>query len=331
MVKGLFIMNQESFEFVYPEHIRTQMAELADIYAPPLTCEMVNKNPSILQNAEVIFSGWGGPRLDQAFLDAAPNLKVLFYAAGSIKQIATEHSLKRNIVITTAVQANAIPVIEFTLSQILFCLKSGWQIVRDIWGKKTFPAKPFYPAGGYQSTVGLISLSTIGKGVAELLKHFDVDVIAYDPYADTKTAYDLGVTLCSLEHIFRKADIVSVHTPLLETTRGMIRKEHFSMMKENACFINTARGAIIREEEMIDVLKHRKDLTAVLDVTNPEPPVPESFLYTLPNVILTPHIAGSKGQECARMGVYMLEELKRYVNNEPLKWRINQKELGILA
>lgn len=111
----------------------------------------------------------------------------------------------------------------------------------------------------------------------------------------------------------------------------MITGEHFKLMKSYSSFINTARGAIIREEEMIEVLKERGDITAVLDVTFPEPPVKESPLYSLPNVILTPHLAGSVGQECGRMGSYMLEEFKRYLSGEELKWQVTREQFEIMA
>jgi phosphoglycerate dehydrogenase-like enzyme len=102
-------------------------------------------------------------------------------------------------------------------------------------------------------------------------------------------------------------------------------------MKPGASFINTARGAIVREGEMIEVLRARPDLFAVLDVTYPEPPAPDSPLYTLPNVILTPHIAGSMDGECRRMGRYMVEELRRYVKGEPLRWGISRERAAVLA
>src|SRR5699024_11804912 len=127
--------------------------------------------------------------------------------------------------------------------------------------------------------------------------------------------------VCSsdLEDIFKNADVVSLHAPLLQETKGMITASHFQSMKENASFINTARGEIVREVEMLDVLKEREDLTAILDVVYPEPPAADSLLYTLPNVILTPHIAGSEGKECARLGTYMLDEFRRYLQGEDLK------------
>ena len=102
-------------------------------------------------------------------------------------------------------------------------------------------------------------------------------------------------------------------------------------MKPNATFINTARGAVIREPEMIAALRERPDVFALLDVTDPEPPAADSPLLSMPNVILTPHIAGSVDAECQRMGRYMVEELKRHLNGEPLKWEITRERAALLA
>jgi phosphoglycerate dehydrogenase-like enzyme len=111
----------------------------------------------------------------------------------------------------------------------------------------------------------------------------------------------------------------------------MIGREHFETMKPYSSFINTARGAVIRETEMIEVLRTRPDIHAVLDVTHPEPPAPDSPLYILENVTLTPHIAGSKGNECRRMGRYMVDELERYLKDEKLKWEITRQMAAKLA
>ncbi|MEZ4637911.1 MAG: NAD(P)-dependent oxidoreductase [Caldilineaceae bacterium] len=129
--------------------------------------------------------------------------------------------------------------------------------------------------------------------------------------------------LCSLEDVFRRADVVSLHAPWLDETVGLLHGHHFAAMKQDATFINTACGAIVREDEMIAVLQDRPDLWAILDVTYPEPPVPGSPLYTLPNVVLTPHIAGSLNNECRRMGRLTVEELRKFVN-EALTWKIGR-------
>ncbi|WP_342772478.1 hydroxyacid dehydrogenase [Oceanobacillus arenosus] len=331
-MKGLFIMETKVVDLVYPKEVKEEIESLVDIYAPPMSALEVKENPSVLKDVDVIFSSWGGPTLDETFLEAAPNLKAMFYGAGTIKKIMTDAAWDRGIVITTASDANAVPVAEYTLSQILFLLKGGWQISHEVKQNKAYPNKRLMDiSGGFGSTVGIISLSTVGRKVIELLQHFDLKVLLYDPFVSEEEAAKYHAQLCSLEEIFAKSDVVSLHSPLLEETTGMIKGEHFEKMKPNASFLNTARGAIVNEPEMIEVLKERQDITAVLDVTYPEPPIEGSPLYELPNVILTPHIAGSLGKECGRMGTYMLDELKHYSNGEALQWQVSRQKFNVMA
>jgi phosphoglycerate dehydrogenase-like enzyme len=124
---------------------------------------------------------------------------------------------------------------------------------------------------------------------------------------------------------------VSLHTPLLPETRGLIGREHFAAMKPGATFINTSRGEIVREADLIETFSRRTDLTAVLDVTSPEPPVEGSPLYTLPNVVLTPHIAGSTGRECRRMGETMIAEFDRWTAGSPLQCQVTQAQAALMA
>lgn len=330
MLNGLYILDKGSMNVIYGPTERADIARLINIYMPPLTAQDVKENPSVLKDTDVIMSGWGCIAMTKDILDAAPNLKAVFYGAGSIKSITTENFWDRGIVITSGYAANGIPVSEYTLSQIIFCLKSGWRFAQAIREQRNFRVQlPTY--GAYGSTVGIISLGMVGRKVCELLRNLDVNVICYDPFADDDTAAKLGITLCTLEEVFSKSHVVSLHTPLLEQTRGMIRGEHFEMMKPYSSFINTSRGAVIHENEMIEVLKKRPDIQAVLDVTSPEPPTPDSPLYELPNVVLTPHIAGSKDDECRRMGRYMVEELERYLRGEKLLWEITRQIAGTLA
>lgn len=332
MLKGLFIMREKFVNEVYPEKVKAEIKSLVDIISRPLSAEDVEKNPSLLKDVDVIFSGWGGLKLTKEMIEAAPDLKVVFHAAGTIKLIVSDEFWKNDIAITTASFANGIPVTEFTLSQILFSLKSGWYLSRELKKTKQFPPKPIHRiAGAYGSTVGLISLSTIGKEVAKVLKQFDIKVLAYDPFASEEIANELNVERCSLTDVFKRSDVVSLHAPLLPETIGLIKREHFMTMKEHATFINTARGKIVKEGELIEVLQKRKDLTAILDVTDPEPPVENSPLYDLENVVLTPHIAGSEGPECGRMGALMLSELKRYLAGEELKWQVSETQFKTMA
>jgi phosphoglycerate dehydrogenase-like enzyme len=118
---------------------------------------------------------------------------------------------------------------------------------------------------------------------------------------------------------------VSCHAPLVDDTRGLVTGAHLAAMKTGATFVNTARGAVVRESELVEVLAGRPDLEAVLDVTDPEPPAPGSPLYTLPNVVLTPHIAGSVGHERRRLGSAIVEELRNYVSGLPLRWEVTRE------
>ena len=328
-IKGIFIL-EDIFTDLYSEPVKKQIYELVDIYAPRQRVFDLKENPCILSEADILFAGWGMPFFDSKILDSAENLKVIFYAGGTMRYCLTEDVWERGIKVTNAVEANALPVSEYTLSQILFSLKCGWQHIRLVKQRRTFHCREDVP-GAYKSVVGIISLGTIGRQVCEKLKGFDVKVLAYDPFMDEQQAENLGVELCSLERIFTDSDVVSLHAPAIEQTRGMITGEYFNSMKTNATFINTARGMIVREKELIDVFTYRKDLTAVLDVTYPEPPEKDSPLYDMDNIVLTPHIAGSMGNERQRMGEYMLEELKRYLAGKPLKWEVSLEQFMIMA
>ncbi|MBN2851354.1 MAG: hydroxyacid dehydrogenase [Clostridia bacterium] len=322
-MNGIYLMDSEHFSNVYSKEDKEEIAKYISIEDKVFTKDDVMNHPSLLKDIEVIFSSWGAPKMDSAFLSLVPDLKAFFYGAGSIKHIVTDDFWKKDIIISSAWAANAIPVAEFTFAQIILSLKNMWKYNRT--------NRRIVCAGAYHSKVGIISLGMIGKLVAEKLKALDVSVFAYDPFISSETALSLNVTLVSLEEIFEICDVVSLHTPWLKETENMIRKEHFSLMKPNATFINTARGAVINENDLIDVLLKREDLTALLDVTHPEPPKETSPLFTMPNVFLTPHIAGSMDSECMRMGHFMVLEMKRWLNNEPLQYALTEQSAKRLA
>lgn len=327
--KALFVLNTNAFQAIY-EGVYPEITRLIDLYAPPQTAQSVQENPDVLHEAEIIFSGWGSPTFDHQLLDYAPNLKVIFYGAGSIKKVVTPEFWRRGILITSSAAGNAVPVAEYTLGHILLGLKGVWAYAQAVKASKTLVRLADFP-GGYRSTVGLISLGLIGRRVRELLTPFDLNILAYDPFVTSAEAEALGIELCSLDAVFRRAHVVSLHTPWLKETEGLITGDHFRLMLPNSTFINTARGAVVRESEMIEVLAERPDITAVLDVTYPEPPESDSPLYTLPNVVLTPHIAGAVGAECQRMGELVLEDLHRYLEGQPLVHQIRPEQAAIMA
>lgn len=329
--RGLFVLDEWAYEQIYGDELGSAVAERLELVSPPLNAAALSSRPDVLRDVEIIMGGWGMGVMDQKFLESAPNLRAVFLGAGSIKGVVSDAFWARDIKIVSAYAMNAIPVAEYTLATVLFSLKHGWRYAMGMQREGKFLRKTGIMPGGFRSTVGLISLGAIGRRVAMLLKSFDLRVIAYDPLCSPEEARELGVELVTLPEIFARAQVVSLHAPWLPETEGMITGAHFAAMREGSTFINTARGIIVREEEMIEVLRARPDLTAVLDVTKPEPPRPDSPLFALPNVVLTPHIAGAMDEECRRMGYFLVEELDRYLKGQGSQWRLTREQMARMA
>ncbi|MGW6415011.1 hydroxyacid dehydrogenase [Streptomyces sp. NPDC055055] len=313
----LLVMEEERRADVYPAHVLADIGRLARWHAPALTRDALLRNPGVLEEVDVLLTGWGAPVLDAALLSRAPRLNAVMVAAGSVRHLTPPAFWDRGIPIVSAAAANAVPVAEFSLAQILLGLKQVHRLGREMTVGCRLPHDPPV-AGGYGSRVGLLGLGEIGRLVARLLRHFGVEVLACDPVIEPAAAAELGVRLTGIDELFTSCDVVSVHAPLLPETEGIVGERLVALLPEGATLINTARGAVLDEPEVIGVLRDRPDLTAVLDVTWPEPPAPDSPLFTLPNVLLTPHLAGAMGRERARLGELVRDELRRLVHGEPL-------------
>lgn len=328
--KAVYFLGDTHFDSVYSRADRAQIAKFTDTHQTLLTPENWRCYLPLCAKAELMFAGWGMAALNEEVLSCFPRLEAVFYAGGSIKGIVSNAFWKRNIVISAGASANAVPVAEFTVAQIVLAAKHAWRMAADVRRIGTYPPR-YDPPGMFDTTVGIVSLGLIGKLVAARLRAFDISVIAYDPIISKLDAEAMGVKLVSLDEVFSKSDIVTCHAPLLAETKEMLRRGHFLKMKAGATFINTARGALVKEADLISVLEERPDLWALLDVTHPEPPVSKSPFYSLPNVVITPHIAGSMGRECFRMGHYMVEEASRYITGEPLRYQVTQEQIAVMA
>jgi len=330
----LYLGAPDALDGAFPEPIRAEVARLGSPLAVPITPENWRDFPRETAQAECILGSWGMPRLDTEFLDAFPRLRAVFYAAGTVKYFVTEESFRREIVVCSAAAANAIPVAEYTLSMTLLSLKNFWRFERQVRSEHSWHRPRNGAArGAYRSVVGLISLGAVGRAVARTFSSFNLNLIAYDPFVSPDAAKKLGVTLVSLEELFRASDVVSVHAPLIPETVNLIDGSLLSKMKPGATFINSSRGAIVNEADLCRVLRARPDLTAILDVTSSgdDPPGENSPLYGQPNIILTPHIAGSLGNEISRMGDWMVEEMQRYLDHAPLLHRIDPEKIASMA
>ena len=333
---ALLIGNKGALPFVYPPTLTDRIGECVE-WALPLERTMAVNAETVVAadlpgDIEVIFTTWGMPRLDAALLDRLPSLKAVFYAAGSVKAFVTDETWKRGVRVFSAAHANAVPVAEFTVAQIILGLKQALRLrIRDYTDWTAREPTRTTLRGSYRSRIGLISYGSIARLVRRHLRSFGHEVWVFDPFMDEEKAHAENVRLARLEEIFRECDAVSLHTPLLPATTGLIRGEHFLSMKPEAVFINTARGPVIRESEMIEALQQRPDLNVVLDVLESEPPSEPSPLFELPNVWVTPHIAGSMGYECERMGAYIFDAFQKMLIGEPSDLEILEAHLGQIA
>lgn len=285
-----------------------------------------------LSDVEVLLTGWGCPPVDEAALDRMPKLRAILHTGGTVKHHVTGAVWDRGIAVSSGVEDNAIPVAEYTLAAILFAQKRVLATSQAYRAERSGqPWAAAYPwMGNYRRTVGIIGASRIGRRVIELLRPFDVDVLLFDPYVSADEAARLGVRSVELEELFKASDTVSLHAPDLAETKGMVSRELLASMRDGAVFINTARGALVDGAALTEELVSGR-LDAVIDVTEPEVLPEDSPLYDLPNVLLTPHIAGSVGDELARLIDHALDELERVAAGEPLETPVQPELLSSSA
>lgn len=286
-----------------------------------------------LKAVSYLFSTWGVPELSQQEIRAYfPNLKALFYAAGSVQQFARPF-LAAGVKVFSAWAANAVPVAEFTVAQIILAGKGYFQGLRlqEKGGRAAFDRYSNSFPCNYHVKVGVLGAGMIGSLVLKLLQSYDLEALVYDPFASDEKLAALGARRATLEEIFSQCQTVTNHIANLPATQGMLTYELFSKLGKNATFINTGRGAQVVEADLIRALQEEPGRTALLDVTWPEPPEQDSPLWTLPNVFLSPHIAGSMHNEVARMGVYMAQEYEALSRGEPCRYEVTEKMLETMA
>jgi phosphoglycerate dehydrogenase-like enzyme len=286
---------------------------------------------SALSRAEVLITGWGCPRLDAEALAAAPRLRAVLHAAGSVRSLIGETLWDRGVTVSSAVTGNALPVAEYTLAMILLAGKDTFARRERFRDAHAYPSPAETAAtGNLGRRIGIIGASRVGRRLLELLRPHDFAVSLYDPYVDTAEAAALGAELLSLEDLLSGSDIVSLHAPDIPETHRMLDRERLALIRDGGVLINTSRGALVDPAALTDELVSGR-LNAVLDVTEPEPLPAKSPLYSLPNVFLTPHIAGSLGNELERLGRIVVDELERLVAGLPPEHEVRHTDLVRVA
>ena len=283
---------------------------------------------------ESVFSTWGMPRLtEDEIAEKLPNLKYVFYAAGTVQAFARPF-LNKGIRVFSAWAANAVPVAEFTLSQILLANKGFFQLDHRYRSEGFEEALDYagHFEGNFLNKVGLLGAGMVGRKVIELLKPFSIEIEVYDPFLSEENAAKLGVKKTGLKEIFEGCPVISNHLANNAQTVGMIDYSLFSLMSPWAVFINTGRNAQIVVPDLIKAMKEQPGRTALLDVTDPEEPLPKDHpLWEVPNIFITPHRAGSQKREIYRMGEYMLAEYEKVSNGIHPLYEVSLEMLKTMA
>ena len=329
-MKAIFLCNKKNnVESVYAE----SFDKLPEVERTVYKADDVIADPEKFADVEYVFSTWGMPSMTEEQIKASlPSLKCVFYAAGSVQAFARPF-LACGVKVFSAWAANAVPVVEYTLAQIILANKGFFAHSREMKKGNREAGKVMkaaYP-GNYGENVGIIGVGMIGSQVAERLKGYKLNVLAFDPFLSDEKAEKLGIRKASLDEIFSTCRVISNHMANNEQTKGMLDYKYFSQMMPYSTFINTGRGAQVVEDDLVRVLTDRPDVTAILDVTYPEPPAEGHALYSLPNCFLTPHIAGSLVNETHRMAEYIIEEYERFVSGETCLYEVSEKMLETMA
>lgn len=328
---ALFGNNSLQFEKVYTEDILNELKKYGTL-STRINKKNLSENAEFLNSCEIAFATWGMPCFSAEEIEKyMPNLKVLFYSAGTVQYFARPF-LENCVRVFSAYAANAIPVAEYTFAQITLASKGYFQAAKcyRILPLRAFSCSNSSP-GNYNCKIGLVGLGAIGQIVAEKLKALDVSVYAYDPFVSKERAKELNVELIGLEDLFSTCDIISNHLANKKELKNIYNYKLFRLMKKHSTFINTGRGAQISEYSLAASLLLHPSKTFVADVLKREFFPYINPLFWCPNAIITPRIAGSMGNEPQRMARFMITEMDNYINNRDTKYEISLKQLETMA
>lgn len=283
-----------------------------------------------LPGVDALLASWGQAKLSEDVLARADRLRIIGYAAGSVKGWVTDAVFKRDIVICHAAGRIAGSVAEYTLTMALLGLRRPLDIGREM--KSGIVLKnhdvPTYDIAGKK--VGLLGMGYVGRCTARLFQAVGTEVLAYDPFLTPEQAAELGVRKAELDELLSTCKVISVHLPSTEATWHLLGARELALIQDGAVFINSARVWPVDQDALIKELAAGR-LWAALDVTDPEPAPPDHPLRNLDNVICTPHIAGPTTEARLEMMGLMADEVRRFFAGEPLGYRISLDKLAIMA
>ena len=275
----------------------------------------------------------GGEPYTEGVMASAPKLRIIARTGVGYDQVDVPAATRRGIVVTTTpVPELSYAVAEITMGHLLGFVKRIPQLNRAIrlgeWNRQKWTQEV---GDAYNLTLGLLGAGRIGYEVAKRARAFGMKVIYYDIVRMAEVEKVAEAEFVTLDELLSRADVISIHTPLTPTTRGMVNREFLGKMKKTAFLINTARGKIVDERALADALTEGRIAGACLDVLNEEPPSEGSPFYRLgdriPNLILTPHAANGP-YTFGRMAMAAAEEVARVLEGGSPAYPVNREALA---
>jgi D-3-phosphoglycerate dehydrogenase len=255
-------------------------------------------------------------------IEAAGRLRIVGRAGTGLDNVDTEAATRRGIVVMNTPGGNTITTAEHTMSMIAAMSRKIPQATKSMkdgkWEKSKFMGSELY-----NKTLGLVGLGQIGSYVTKLAQGWSMNVIGYDPYLAVERAKQMGIEVVELEELFHRADVISVHTPLTNETRGIINTETMAKMKDGVMIVNCARGGIINEQDLCEALQSGKVAAAAFDVFEKEPVDPKHPLLSLDNFTCTPHIGASTEEAQENVAIGIAEQFVDYFKRGIARGAVN--------
>ena len=274
------------------------------------------------RDAEAIITGWGHPLMDAKSLENT-SIRLIAHTGGSVADYVAQDIYEKGIKVISGNDMFAQSVAEGVVGYMLLALRKMPDYIDDTRSGNWRSERCAPTEGLLDQTVGLVGMGAITKNLIQMLKPFGVKLKLYSGYPiDPAYLEENNAVQASLEEIFSTCKIVSIHSALNERTTGMITKAHFDLLQDGAVFVNSARGAIIREDEMIEALKEKR-FTAVLDVYCKEPLDLDSPLRSLENVYCMPHVGGPTNDRAPIIAMRLVDDMVRFCEDKPLRYEIS--------
>jgi len=317
---------------LFEPSVEARLNALGEIIANPNDRNYTSEElAELIAGMEACITSWGSPKFTDEVIARSDSLKVIVHAAGSVKGLLSPAVFEKGIAVCTSQPAMGISVAAMTVAMMEIMLRNVVNLASGIRSQRVW--RPEGLAGARElsgKVVGIVGASLIGRLVIRFIQPWDVELRIFDPYLSDQDAKSLGAKKVSLEEIFGECDVISIHAPLTEETRGMITREHLRLIKPGAVLINTSRGAIIDHEALLDELKTGR-FSAALDVTDPEPLPNGHEFFGLENVVFTPHISGGTPEMKLRQGEAAVRNLECFFTGETPNRLVTREMLATMA